>query len=108
MQRNRLIILFLAALGIGILIAWVDSQPNWDDTGITAGVVLLVCAGFGALWPRYAWLWAIAIGTWIPLLAIFSTHNYTSLMALGIAFIGAYAGALARWFIAPPTTPTLQ
>jgi hypothetical protein len=106
MQRNGLKVYFLVAISIGMLIAWVDNQPNWDDTGVTVGVLLLVCAGFGALRPSHAWLWALAIGLWIPLIAIISTRNYGALLALGIAFIGSYAGAFARWILAPPTMPT--
>jgi hypothetical protein len=32
------------ALGFGLLIAYVDSRPNWDDTGVTA---LALLAGSG-------------------------------------------------------------
>jgi hypothetical protein len=27
-------VLVLAALGLGLLIAYLDSRPNWDDTGV--------------------------------------------------------------------------
>src|SRR6185503_3469261 len=33
--------LFALAVLMGILIAFVDSRPTWDDTGITAGMMLL-------------------------------------------------------------------
>lgn len=85
-------VLLLVALILGALIAWVDSQPNWDDTGITAGVLLLVSAGFGAVHPRFAWLWALALGAWIPIIGIVFAHNFGAILALGIALIGAYLG----------------
>jgi len=85
-----------AAIGLGLLITYVDSRPNWDDTGITAIAVLISCGLLGVLEPKRAWLWALCVGIWIPLLGILSTHNYTSLLALIIAFIGAYLGVGVR------------
>ncbi|MEP7188533.1 MAG: hypothetical protein ABI901_04980 [Roseiflexaceae bacterium] len=104
MMRRRDILTLLVALILGALIAWVDSRPTWDDTGITAGVLLLVCAGFGAIHPRLAWLWALALGAWIPLAGIVIAHNYSSLLALGIALIGAYLGLAAHYLLGETTT----
>ena len=54
--------LWVAALAVGILIAYVDSLPHWDDTGITV-LALLVSSGLlGMLSPRRPWLWALAVG----------------------------------------------
>jgi hypothetical protein len=96
--------LLLVALILGALIAWVDSRPTWDDTGITAGVLLLVSAGFGALRPRFAWLWALALGGWIPLVGIVVAHNFSSILALGIALIGAYLGVATHYLLHRITT----
>jgi hypothetical protein len=50
-------VLLPIALGLGLLIAYVDSRPNWDDSGITA-LALLACSGLcGALEPNRPWLW---------------------------------------------------
>jgi hypothetical protein len=92
MPRPDRRVLVLAALILGMLIAWVDSRPNWDDAGITAGVLLLVSATFGAVHPRFAWLWALALGAWIPLVGIVVAHNFGTILALVIALIGAYLG----------------
>ncbi len=46
--------------------------------------------------PEWAWLWALVVGGWIPLMGILVTHNYGSILALVIAFIGAFLGALVR------------
>jgi hypothetical protein len=97
-------VLFLIALILGTLIAWVDSRPTWDDTGITAGVLLLLSAGFGAVRPRFAWLWALALGAWIPLVGIVIAHNFSSLLALGIALIGAYLGVATHNLLHRTTT----
>lgn len=88
--------LVIAALVLGLLLAWVDSRPTWDDTGLMVGVLALTCAGFGAAHPKRAWLWALLIGGWIPLFGVLVTHNYGSLIALGVACIGAYVGVLVR------------
>ena len=96
MRRIRFWILIVLALGIGLLITWVDSRPGWDDTGITAGVILLVCAGLGMAMPERAWLWALLVGAGIPLVGILLHQNYPSLLALVIAFIGTYLGVAVR------------
>jgi hypothetical protein len=99
MRRHVLLGALLGALALGLGIAWVDSRPGWDDTGVTAGLVILSAAAFGAAMPRHPWLWALAIGAWIPLVAIVQSRNAGALLALAIAFAGAYAGwgARAAW-----------
>ena len=83
------------ALILGLLIALVDSSPGWDDTGVTAAAVFVCCGLLGALHPARPWLWALAVGAWIPALGIVQDWNYASLLALVLALSGAYAGALA-------------
>lgn len=95
-MKPKFWILLAAAIGLGLLITWVDSRPHWDDTGITAAAVLFVAALFGMAMPERAWVWALAVGGWIPLQAVILTHNYAAFLALVIAFIGAYLGAFAR------------
>jgi len=92
MQKAFIVI----ALVSGLVITYVDSRPSWDDTGITAGVILLVCGLIALLGFRRPWVLALAVGAWIPLYALFVTHNYGSIIALMIAFVGAYAGWLCR------------
>ena len=94
--RTKFIGLLILALVLGLLITWVDSRPGWDDTGISAGMIFGVTAVLGAVMPERAWLWALAVGVWIPLLGITVHHNTGTLLALVIAFAGAYAGALGR------------
>jgi hypothetical protein len=86
----------ITAVDVGLLIAYVDSRPNWDDTGITAGAVFLGAAIFAAIDPRRPWRWALAVGLWIPLWAIVATRNYGSLLALAVAFAGVSIGYLFR------------
>ena len=85
----------LFACILGIAIAWVDSQPSWDDSGISAFMVLSVSMLAGYIAKRKPWLIALAVGAWIPLYGIYSTQNFGSLLALLPGFIGAYTG----WWI---------
>lgn len=88
--------LFVIGNLLGIAIAYVDSRPGWDDTGITAGAVFIASGILGALGPERPWLWALCVGAWIPLFEILHGWNWGSLLALGIALVGAYGGMLVR------------
>jgi hypothetical protein len=101
-------ILFISAVFVGLTIAWVDSQPTWDDTGITVFSILFASASLGALSPLRPWLWALAVGIWIPLSGVIFTHNYGGILALGFAFIGAYAGMLVRRLVSPDPGKTIS
>ncbi len=98
-------VLFVAALAIGAGIAYVDSRPNWDDSGVTAAAILVSCGILGAAGPSRAWLWALAVGLWIPLLGIALHRNYGSLLALPFAFAGAFAGMALRRMLLPRNNP---
>ena len=98
---------FPLVLGLAILcgaaITYIDSRPSWDDTGITAGAVLLTCAVFAFLSPSRWWVWALAIGFWIPAVGILRANNYASLLAIAVALIGAVVGmALRNGFFRKP------
>lgn len=78
------------------MIAWIDSRPGFDDTGVTA-VGLALAAGVAAyVGGRLPWLWALATGIWVPLLEFTGPAGSASLAAL--LFSGA--GAAAGWFLA--------
>jgi hypothetical protein len=95
-------LLLLGALAVGLALALVDSSPGWDDTGVSAAAVLLAAAAFGAARPARPWLWALAVGLWIPALNIALGHNPGALIALVPAVLGAYAGAAARRLLSGP------
>ncbi len=95
-MRTRTVVLWIAALAAGAAILWIDSRPTWDDTGITAGLLLLTSAGFGMAEPHQPWRWGLAVGAWIPVLQLFTAWQPLSLVILGIAMVGAYAGSLFR------------
>jgi len=89
-------ILLAVAVVAGLFFAYVDSRPTWDDTGITVGVILLTSGLLALIGFQRPWLLALAIGLWLPLYEVLTTHAYASIVALIIAFIGAYGGWIVR------------
>jgi hypothetical protein len=92
MQKGLLAI----ALASGLLIAYVDSRPTWDDTGITVFALLVTSAIIGLLVQRRPWLYALAVGLWIPLWGIIHAQNASMLLVLLFPFVGVYAGWALR------------
>jgi hypothetical protein len=92
--RSWLILAFAAACSVAI--AYVDSRPTWDDTGVTAAAIVGVCGLLGFVAPRRAWIWALVVGGGIPMAAVLTGHGFASLVAVPIALAGTYAGAGTR------------
>ncbi len=98
-------ILFVIALAAGLSIAFVDSRPTWDDTAITVAA-LLVCGGIiGLLIKRRPWLYALALGLWLPLWEGIASRNFTILIVLIFPFIGVYAGWALGWVMRRSNLP---
>ena len=89
-------ILALIAVFCGAAITYVDSRPTWDDTGITAIAILLTSGVFAFSSPQRWWLWAIPVGIWIPMFGIVRTQNFAAVLALVVAFTGAFLGMVIR------------
>lgn len=87
-------LLAVLSIGVGLAIGYVDSRPTWDDTGITAALLLLTAAMAAGASGRRPWLWALLIGAWVPLFEIGGSGGLASLAGLGIAAIGALGGYL--------------
>ena len=85
-------ILLAIGLSAGLLLAYVDSLPNWDDTGILVGMLLLTSGLLALLGYRRPWLLALAVGLWIPLHDVFVLRDVRIFVVLLISFVGAYAG----------------
>ena len=94
-------LLILIAIVIGHMFAYIDSRPDWDDAGVLAVSIAIVCAILAYLYPRRPWIWAIAVGVWIPLHNLIHNGNFGSLLALAFAAAGAYLGAWLRNSFAP-------
>ncbi len=108
------------ASGLGILIALVDrAEPFGDDSSKSTILLWLLCSGLlGFTLPRSPWLWAISIGPWLPamylILHALGLHSQikpdtymSSLLLMGLSLVvcavGAYAGALVKRTIWPPS-----
>jgi hypothetical protein len=62
-QRIQLVRVLLIALMLGALIALVDASPGWDDTGVSAAMLLSASGLVGALHPaRGCGRWPLACG----------------------------------------------
>ncbi|MDH4036192.1 MAG: hypothetical protein OEX18_00050 [Candidatus Krumholzibacteria bacterium] len=88
--------LLTIAVVCGVSIAYIDSRPGWDDTGISVGMLVLTTGLLSVLGYRRSWLLALAVGAWIPLYGILTTHNPASIVAIAFALVGAYGGRLLR------------
>jgi len=80
------------AIVCGLAIRWVDTRPSWDDTGVTAFALLATASVLALIAPRRVWLWALAVGVWIPLHAISTNGDWRMLLVMLFPLAGAYAG----------------
>lgn len=89
---RRLLVIGLTLLA-GIAIAWVDTRPNWDDAGVTAGAVLIAsAAGAWAGVPP----WLAALLTVGPMLLVELPGGAGVWLAAPFALAGAFAGGFIR------------
>ena|ERR1035437_1216683 len=91
---NKFWIMLVIAIGLGMVINFIDSRPNWDDAGVTIAMILVTTACLGFVMPKRAWVWAISVGIWIPIWNIALFNKYSSSISIVIAFVGAYIGVL--------------
>jgi len=86
----------------GIVISWIDSRPNWDDTALLVFMIFLAAFVFGFLAAKKFWAVAIAVSIWIPVFNIILKQNPESLIAFIPGFAGAWLGEnLGKWFRMP-------
>jgi hypothetical protein len=82
------------ALVAGAAIAWVDSRPTWDDTGVSAALVFFAAALASVLRVRPVLAIVFVAG---PLIAVSLVHGDNGgLLAGFIAALGALIGAKLR------------
>jgi predicted LPLAT superfamily acyltransferase len=93
LSSPKMLLASALSLGAGFFIAWVDTRPSWDDTGVTAGMLFLAAAA-SAFARTPFWLAAIfAVG---PILAFELAGGWGVLLGVPFAVAGAAAGALLR------------
>jgi hypothetical protein len=96
-------ILLGIAFALGGIITYVATRPEIHFGGIAIALVVIAFL-FGLIQSKYPWLFALALGIWIPVLVLFQgffkglfrVQNIWAILALLIAFAGAYAGAFVR------------
>jgi hypothetical protein len=91
-RRDGLLALVASLIGLGL--GYLDSRPSWDDTGITAALLLLTAGTVAGISGRRPWLWALLIGIWIPLLEVRGAAGLASLAALAVSTLGAFGAYL--------------
>lgn len=101
MRRPYLVSIILAVI-FGVGITWIDSQPTWDDTGITVLMVLIAAFACGFIGVENPWLIALLVSGGIPLLGIILHYSFIGLVALFPGFIGAYSGSGLKKIITSP------
>jgi hypothetical protein len=79
----------LMALVAGLAIAWMDTRPRWDDTGITAGAVALAAALTSASGAK-PWLVVLLVAG--PLVIAEIGGGIAMLAVAAIAAFGAAVG----------------
>ena len=89
-------IILILSLAAGFMLGWIDTRPKWDDTGIMVLAIFFISVFFGLVEPKRFWLWAIAIGGWIPLMNFYLYQSYDSIVAIVIATAGSYSGVIIR------------
>jgi hypothetical protein len=89
-------LVFICTLTAGLIIAWIDSTPGWDDTGVIAGLILVISFLAGFIYPKQLWIWALLAGIWIPFRSIANTGEFMYLLILLISFAGSYSGGFIK------------
>jgi hypothetical protein len=89
-------ILLFSSVVMGLLIAYIDSRPTWDDTGMTVFALLAGGAIIGLLLQKRPWLFALAFGLWVPLWGVIARHDPRMLIVLIFPFAGVFAGWAIR------------
>lgn len=93
--RARLAAGVLVSVVAGVLIGRLDSGAGWDDTAVTAGL-LVVSAGVASFVAgRLPWLFAVTTGIFVPLFELPGLAGGGALGALLFSSIGASLGWLA-------------
>lgn len=93
MKISFRISLFLAILP-GLMLAYIDSSPGWDDTGIEVFLLLAISGILSFTAKQKPWLVALAVSLWIPLSGMVFKGSFAGIVAFIPAFIGAYTGYL--------------
>jgi hypothetical protein len=99
-------VLVVIAVLMGAAIAFVDSRPSWDDTGITVFAMAGSAGLLGIVAPYRPWLWGVAIGAATAAVQVVHQPTFGSktacLAIIAIPVVGSYVGMLCRRKLATP------
>ena len=93
-MKSSFRLILIVAILFGFSMAWIDTRPNWDDTGVEIFLILVGAGLLGFLAKQKPWLVALATGIWIPLYGVVFSNNFGGIIALLAAFIGSFGGYL--------------
>jgi hypothetical protein len=99
-RRERWLV--AAAIAAGLVIAFIDSRPTWDDTAVSVGALFTVSAAIAAVAGRRPWLWGLLVGMWIPIFEIRPGLPAAPLAAVAFAFVGSVLGWVVGQFLRGP------
>jgi hypothetical protein len=105
MRSGVTVLTVVVALAAGAAIGYVDSRPTWDDTGLTAGAVLLASGLLAFLRARAAWLVGLSVGAPVFAFNVIQGGDLGSGAAVGFGLVGAGVGHLLRKAFALGTAP---
>jgi len=95
MSLKALIVVAVAVV-LGVAIGFVDSRPTWDDTGVTAGAILVSAFALAFVRPGMAWLIGLALGVPVVLFNLAMHGGVGSALAVVFGLGGAAAGNACR------------
>ncbi|HEY5535617.1 MAG TPA: hypothetical protein VIL99_11885 [Ignavibacteria bacterium] len=98
---NKFWLFLVLSLASGLFIGWVDSRPNWDDTGITVLLILVATFIIGFFAENTVWVFALIVGLCVLDFNVILHNNYGSALSFVFAFIGAYSGVIFKKIINP-------
>jgi len=56
LSQNKFWFIIILSLAVGLTIGWIDSRPNWNDTGVTVGLIFLSSFLLGLLADKNFWI----------------------------------------------------
>jgi hypothetical protein len=96
---NKFLILIVLALLAGLIIGWIDTRPNWNDTGVTVGLIFISSFVLGLFSGKNAWILALIIGLCITSLNFLVSSRLDSAISLVISLAGVYGGFALKHLI---------
>jgi hypothetical protein len=86
------LLLAVLAIAIGLGLAWLDTRPHFDDTGVLVTLLFAIPVPIAAISGRRPWLWALLVGAPVPLAELVSGGSPAAVAAIAVAGVGAAIG----------------